>query len=201
MTQVQSKKMLQKKQAKEAAKAQKKQAAEKLKAQKKQVAEALKRAKKQAAEKLKAQKKQAAEALKKAKKQAAESLKTEKKLRAPRKTAQKKQKKQAKEPHTARQISAAAWDLRKPKTTRERLMVASKCGQDKCFMVPAELKYPVCGKDLSCDVDCDGVRSAYNLTAIQMNTFKNKPALLAMAEKAKLNARQTGVVHCGWKSS
>jgi hypothetical protein len=135
---------------------------------------------------------------------------TEKKPRAPRKPKQKTQtvlqnvevkvRFSPLPPQGSVKDSTAAWNLRKPQTTRDRAMLASKCGQTKCFLYPEELKYPICGKDMSCDVDCDGVRAAYNLTAMQTNMFKNKPALLPMVEQAKKRAKETGSAHCGWSS-
>ena len=105
---------------------------------------------------------------------------------------------QRKEPTTIKQ-NTEAWMTRKPKTTRDREDLNDVCGT-KCFLQPAALKYPVCSKDNTCKIDCDGVRAAYNLTFILQNNKRIKPEARAMAGDSKLKARELGLAHCGWDS-
>jgi hypothetical protein len=94
-------------------------------------------------------------------------------------------------------VNTDAWLQRKPTTKGERADVMGQCGAP-CFLEPSELKYPICGKG-SCDLDCDGLRAAYGVTAILHNRKNISASARSTAAAARAKAEQLGKVHCGWE--
>jgi hypothetical protein len=132
-------------------------------------------------------------------------LKQKKQVSQVAQTKQLKQASQKKEPQShlpkmprgAVKQHTEAWMTRKPKTTRDREDLYEACGT-KCFLQPKVLKYPVCAKDNTCKIDCDGVRAAYDVTFILHNNKRINPESRAMAADSKIKARDLGLAHCGW---
>ena len=100
-------------------------------------------------------------------------------------------------PRGAVKANSELWLQRKPVTKAEREAVMAQCGA-QCFLEPTELKYPICGKG-SCDVDCDGLRTAYGVTAILHNRKNLSASARATAEGARAKAQAVGKAHCGWE--
>lgn len=93
-------------------------------------------------------------------------------------------------------INTEAWKTRKPTTKTQRKQMSEKCGA-KCYLVPELEKYPVCAKG-SCDYDCDGIRSAKNLTYLIVNSKRNGAEAKDRAMRARKAAEDLGLKHCGW---
>lgn len=92
------------------------------------------------------------------------------------------------------------WKQRKPNTKKEREATLKRCGA-QCFLVPEELKYPVCPKvspPYSCNFDCDGIRAQRNITYLINNRHTVSEEAKARALFARGEANKLGVAHCGW---
>jgi hypothetical protein len=100
-------------------------------------------------------------------------------------------------PRGSVKVNTEQWLTRKPKTQAERVALMAQCG-NKCFLEPSELKYPVCSTNGNCDIDCDGVRAAYGVTAILHNRTDINPDARATAARARDSAASLGKKHCGW---
>jgi len=96
----------------------------------------------------------------------------------------------------ARAKYSAQWEAKKPKKAKDRTNLMEKCGE-ACFLHPAELKYPICASDLSCDIDCDGLTAARYIAAILRHSKKIKPEARKVAERVfdKANALMKSVCH------
>jgi hypothetical protein len=56
--------------------------------------------------------------------------------------------------------SEESWMTKKPETKPERTRVLQKCGKS-CFLVPDQLKFPICNKDAPpCKYNCRGLKAA-----------------------------------------
>jgi hypothetical protein len=86
----------------------------------------------------------------------------------------------------------------KPTSRREREDLMGACG-DKCFLVPNERKYPICNKKKTCKVDCNGLRAAYGVATIQLNSRSLEDKFRQNAVLARKNAIPIGVAQCGWE--
>ena len=96
-------------------------------------------------------------------------------------------------------INSKYWaENNKPSSQLEREDLMSACG-DKCFLIPKELKYPICNKDNTCKVDCHGLRAAYGVAAIQLNSLRLDDTFKQRATVAHNQAIPIGVTQCGWK--
>lgn len=57
-------------------------------------------------------------------------------------------------------------------TSDERLQLANQCGAKNCFLLPRELKYPICNlpqKGKPCQISCSGVEAARRRTILTKN--------------------------------
>ena len=90
-----------------------------------------------------------------------------------------------------------AWMTRKPISSIDRKSLHDTCG-DSCFLEPTGLKYPVCSKQNTCKIDCDGLRAANGLAAILSNSKKIKPEASVIAVRAMLRAADIGKKYCNW---
>lgn len=96
-------------------------------------------------------------------------------------------------------INSKEWTItRKPGTKAERKALHDRCGDD-CFLIPEELKYPVCPKSGTCDYDCDGLRSAVGLAALINNRHGVSLPAKQTAIRAALRANDLGKRHCDWE--
>lgn len=58
-------------------------------------------------------------------------------------------------------------------TSNERLQLANKCGAKNCFLLPKQLKYPICNlpkQGRACQISCSGVEAARRRTILTKNT-------------------------------
>lgn len=55
--------------------------------------------------------------------------------------------------------SNISWGQKKPDNMAQRRHVFSQCG-DSCFLIPNDLKFPICNKILPCTYNCRGLRAA-----------------------------------------
>lgn len=95
-------------------------------------------------------------------------------------------------------VRTKAWKERKPHTQAERKAMMQACGAN-CYLVPDELKYPVCAKnDPGCAPDCDGIRAQRNITHLIVNRHTVSHAAKMRALAARDKANKLGVAHCGW---
>lgn len=82
------------------------------------------------------------------------------------------------------------WVADAPKSQRDRREVRQKCGPD-CFMMPKELKFPICPKcrdgACSCQEDCRGLLSAH--------VWGRHHGYHEVANRADRKARSSG---CHW---
>lgn len=94
-------------------------------------------------------------------------------------------------------INTNAWNAVKPITKDERQVLLDVCGPG-CFLIPEDMKYPVCAKDNTCKHDCSGIRAARNLTHLIVNrrTVSHEAKLRALNARSKAN--ELGAAHCGW---
>jgi len=84
------------------------------------------------------------------------------KVKKSRKIIVKKEKKSKKSSKRSKRSLASAtrgWKKMNPKNISTRREMMSKCGR-KCFLMPDELKFPICSKSGSCKLNCRGVVSA-----------------------------------------
>lgn len=91
------------------------------------------------------------------------------------------------------------WKTRKPVSVAERQALKAKCGS-KCFLVPEELKYPICSKNQDCKIDCDGLRAALGLATMVSRRNVSREAH-ERASAAGERAKEIGREHCGWKDA
>ena len=89
------------------------------------------------------------------------------------------------------------WLARKPISSIDRKSLLDTCGES-CFLEPKGLKYPVCSKENTCKIDCDGLRAANGLATILSNSKKIKPEASVAAVRAILLAGELGKKHCNW---
>lgn len=88
------------------------------------------------------------------------------------------------------------WKTRKPESVAERQALKASCGS-KCFLVPEELKYPICSKNQDCKIDCDGLRAALGLATMVSRRNVSREAH-ERASVADERAKAIGREHCGW---
>ena len=78
------------------------------------------------------------------------------------------------------------WGTKKPSSRGQRKTLLEKCG-DSCFLIPQELKFPICNKyelDNSCTYNCRGIKGA----ASRAGEWKYKDVLSKAKElSAKYN--------------
>lgn len=51
------------------------------------------------------------------------------------------------------------WKNKKPHSISERKYILDHCGES-CFLMPNELKFPICNKTLPCTYNCRGLKGA-----------------------------------------
>lgn len=51
------------------------------------------------------------------------------------------------------------WRTSSPKLISQRRQLMKRCGS-RCFMMPSQLKFPVCSKKNDCRISCSGLASA-----------------------------------------
>lgn len=95
-------------------------------------------------------------------------------------------------------VRTEAWKDRKPKSKGDRRDLLQRCG-DKCFLIPDELKYPICSSKGDCSYDCDGLRAGRNLTYLINNRKTVGEEAKDRAIHARILADKLGKQHCGWK--
>lgn len=101
-------------------------------------------------------------------------------------------------PRGAVGVKTKEWTVRKPHTQAERRALMQACGED-CFLIPDDLKYPVCAReDLSCAPDCDGIRAQRNITHLIVNRHTVSRGAKMRALRARTKANELGAAHCGW---
>ena len=87
-----------------------------------------------------------------------------------------------------RRKPAKGWAKAAPQTVTERRALAEKCGIDKAFLLPDQLKFPIMGKrSRTCKPDCRGL-----LTAIRRADQYEYPTV---ARRARALARKA---KCSW---
>jgi hypothetical protein len=52
-----------------------------------------------------------------------------------------------------------SWSKKKPNSKGEREYIYKKCGES-CFLIPQQLKFPICNKNLPCTYNCRGLKAA-----------------------------------------
>lgn len=51
------------------------------------------------------------------------------------------------------------WKQLAPRNISDRRILRDKCGDD-CFLMPGELKFPICSKEMDCKPNCSGILAA-----------------------------------------
>jgi hypothetical protein len=120
---------------------------------------------------------------------------------------QKKQTKQTKEfqkpikpslPRGQVTLNTKYWTANdKPESKAERELLMKTCGP-KCFLIPEELKYPICSKKNDCKINCDGLRAAYDVATIVTKSKRVKGTFKQTAERALRNTIEPGKAYCKW---
>ena len=55
--------------------------------------------------------------------------------------------------------SQTLWGTVKPETVGQRRMVLADCGES-CFLIPKDMKFPICKKTKPCEYSCRGLKGA-----------------------------------------